>query len=307
MDRNPLSDLEAIAASPGLEQLAGVIAQYLNPQNPDISYSLSLLMLLAGRWTFRSANACESAMRTTNLCRDLRESALSVGRRLPEDLPSLSELHTARRSLDATFAADPTGVRRHQFFEDLSLAFSQVAVEVAKSVDCPPVSEARPGTTRHRVARSTATARSSSLLRRDRRFRDRDGEELSSYGEAASGCHGLQGQAGFRGRRCTHHCGRGPRPRALAASSSRNRPVRRPQRDRLVGEVVPTGHRARPWRGHPRRLRPAGVRDAPASIDEDGRHPRGADARGRPAVRVPHPALRTPVFGLRLAGHAREA
>jgi hypothetical protein len=134
MDRNPLSDLEAIAASPGLEQLSGVIAQYLNPQNPDISYSLSLLMLLAGRWTFGSANACESAMRTTNLWRDLRESASSVGRRLPEDPPSLSKLHKARRALDATFAADPTGLLRRQFYEELSLAFTQVAVEVAKSV-----------------------------------------------------------------------------------------------------------------------------------------------------------------------------
>lgn len=122
MDRNPISDLEAVAAMPGLEQLAAVIARHVQPGRGSAADPVSMMIFLAGRWAFGSANTFDSAARSTDLWETLRGSAARVGRVLPEPPPTFSQLSHLRRAATAGLGSD------------LSLEFTKVAVELAKSV-----------------------------------------------------------------------------------------------------------------------------------------------------------------------------
>ena len=68
MDRNPISDLEALAAIPGLEDLADILVRHVPSGRLKRPQALGVLIFLGGRWAFGSANACESALRSTSLC-----------------------------------------------------------------------------------------------------------------------------------------------------------------------------------------------------------------------------------------------
>lgn len=122
MDRNPISDLEAVAAMPGLEALASVLARNVRKASGSAADPASILIFLAARWAFGSANRADSAFRTTPLWDVVRQSASSVGRELPSRAPTMSMLDHLRR------AALPT------LFDELSEAFTLEAVALAREV-----------------------------------------------------------------------------------------------------------------------------------------------------------------------------
>lgn len=105
MDRNPISDLEAVAAMPGLEVLAEVIAEYVKPGRGSAADPMSMLIFAAGRLAFGSANVCDSILRSTAVWESLRASAASVGRHLPEKPPTFDQLHHLRRAADEGLGA----------------------------------------------------------------------------------------------------------------------------------------------------------------------------------------------------------
>lgn len=122
MDRNPISDLQAVAAMPGLEEFAAVIAAHVAPGRNKPTDHTSILILLAGRWAFGSANSCDSAFRATPLWEMVRESAASVGRVLPVAPPTFDKLRHLREAADEGLAAA------------VAAAFPAVAVPLAKSM-----------------------------------------------------------------------------------------------------------------------------------------------------------------------------
>lgn len=122
MDRNPISDLEAVAAMPGLSELADVMVEFLPAGRSTRAEMEAILVFLAGRWAFGSANRCDSAMATTNLWEDLRASAAEVGRALPESPPTFSKLHHLRRVAAGGMA------------DAVAAELTEVAVPLAKSV-----------------------------------------------------------------------------------------------------------------------------------------------------------------------------
>jgi hypothetical protein len=122
MDRNPISDLEAVAAMPGLEQLADVVARHVIRGKGSATDPMSILILLAGRWAFGSANTFDSAVQTTPLWEQLRTSAARVGRSLPERPPTFSQLCHLRKAADDGLMAS------------LSVEFTKASVALAKEV-----------------------------------------------------------------------------------------------------------------------------------------------------------------------------
>ena len=122
MDRNPISDLEALAAMPGLEVLADILVRHVSSGRLRRPQALGVLIFLGGRWAFGSANACESALRSTNLWDCLRESAARVGRDLPTTPPTYHQYEKIRRLLDEDLP------------RELSEAFSTAAVALAQSI-----------------------------------------------------------------------------------------------------------------------------------------------------------------------------
>ena len=122
MDRNPISDLEALAAMPGLEDLADILVRHVSSGRLKRPQALGVLIFLGGRWAFGSANACESALRSTNLWDGLRESAARVGRFLPETPPTYHQYEKIRRRLGEDLP------------HELSEAFSAAAVNLAQSI-----------------------------------------------------------------------------------------------------------------------------------------------------------------------------
>jgi hypothetical protein len=73
--RNPLSDLEAIAAMPGLDQLAAVLEPHAGTCGP-----MAMAMFIAGKSVVGSANRLSSMLTTTCTWDIMRESAAQVGR-----------------------------------------------------------------------------------------------------------------------------------------------------------------------------------------------------------------------------------
>lgn len=122
MDRNPISNLEAVAAMPGLEVLADVIDAHRPPGQGSAVDPLSALILLAGRWAFGSANVCDSVFLSTDVWASVRASASRVGRVLPEAPPTFDKLRHLRDVLD-------DGVYRA-----LADALTDVAVPLAKEL-----------------------------------------------------------------------------------------------------------------------------------------------------------------------------
>jgi hypothetical protein len=122
MDRNPISDLQAVAAMPDLEVLAEVIAKHVRPGRGSAADPMSILILLAGRWAFGSANRADSSFRTTPLWEIIRMSARSVGRMLPERPPTYNQLRHLRLAAD------------DGLHEALTSAFSKIAVPLAKEI-----------------------------------------------------------------------------------------------------------------------------------------------------------------------------
>lgn len=107
---------------PGLEQLAAVIARHVEPGRGFSADPMSILILLAGRWAFGSANVFDSAVQSTNLWEMLRASAIRVGRELSLKPPTFSQLCHMRTAADVNLAAD------------LAKEFTKVAMPLAKLV-----------------------------------------------------------------------------------------------------------------------------------------------------------------------------
>lgn len=123
MARNPISDLEAVVAMPGLEALATVIEQHRKPRSGSTADPLSLLIFLIGRWVFGSAEALESAFKYTDLWTGtLRESAARVGRYLPEEPPTYDQLRHLRDALN------------YDVYEEKSRELTVQATMLAKSI-----------------------------------------------------------------------------------------------------------------------------------------------------------------------------
>ena len=122
MDRNAFSDIQAVAAMPDLEVLADLIAQHVRPRKGSAADPLSILIFLAARWAFGSANQADSTFLTTPIWEWIRLSALTVGRVLPERPPTFDQLRHLRLAAD------------DGLHEALSIAFSQVSIPLAKQI-----------------------------------------------------------------------------------------------------------------------------------------------------------------------------
>ena len=118
--RNPISDLEAIAAMPGLEALAETMLEFDPPTRKRRGDPMSLLILTAARWTFDSMNEVESALLTTSLWEAVRASAARGGRELPEEPPSSGQLRHFRARAD------------DGLIDAMSETFSRLAVDLAQ-------------------------------------------------------------------------------------------------------------------------------------------------------------------------------
>lgn len=93
MSRNVLSDLEAIAAMPGLEAMAEAISAG-KEFSGDV---VSMLIFNAGQWAAGSRNELHSLLATTDTWEMMRKSAARVGRVLPSKPPSQDQLYRFRR------------------------------------------------------------------------------------------------------------------------------------------------------------------------------------------------------------------
>ena len=98
--RNPIAELCAIAAMPGIEDLAQVIAPYCKGStdpNAQIIY-------LAGQWVTGSRNKLTSLLRDEAVWGEMRASAARTGRALPHRPPSEDkQRHIRDRADDANF------------------------------------------------------------------------------------------------------------------------------------------------------------------------------------------------------------
>lgn len=122
MDRNPISDVLAIAAVPGLEDLADVIAAKTNGRCSQ-QRAMAMLVMLGSRLAWQSANACSSAFLSTPLWDMARQSAAAVGRTLPARPPTYNALHHFRRD-----------VLTEDVVQELVRALPSVTVPLAKSL-----------------------------------------------------------------------------------------------------------------------------------------------------------------------------
>lgn len=122
MDRNPFSDLEAVAAMPGLEELADVFSDFLPDGRGSRAEWVSMLVFLAGRWAIGSANTCSSTFMATPVWDYLRESAARVGRELSVAPPTFDKLRHLREATGEGFA------------DALAEAVAGVAVPLAQSM-----------------------------------------------------------------------------------------------------------------------------------------------------------------------------
>ena len=120
-DRNPYSDLEAIAAMPGLEELAAVCEPWANRRCPT-----SMLIFTAGQWAAGSRNRLHSMLQHSPLWESVRQSAARVGRQLPERPPTQDQLDKFRRD-----APDDLGLR-------LALALTPATRHVVDAVGLLP-------------------------------------------------------------------------------------------------------------------------------------------------------------------------
>lgn len=107
---------------PDLEHIAEVLEPLIKPGSGSAADPVSLLIFLAGRWAFGSANKCDSVFRSTDLWGSLRRSAERVGRHLPERPPTFSQLCHLRKIADDAL------------LERLSVEFTKASVALAKSV-----------------------------------------------------------------------------------------------------------------------------------------------------------------------------
>jgi len=125
--RNPISDLEAAAAMPGLDELAAVMAGADTAARRVQSDPAALVLLLIGRWAFGSMRMAESAMLHGGVWDRMRASALRVGRLLPADAPTADQLDAWRRRVCR--AGEGLG----QVAELLAATFTEVAVPLVQS------------------------------------------------------------------------------------------------------------------------------------------------------------------------------
>lgn|GEM_PF-2103842 len=93
--RNVIADLEAVAAVPGLEELAATLRSLDPRPRPRVDY-LALCLLLAGRWICGSLNEFESLLCTTDVWEWMCRSAARVGRELPERPATADQLRHFR-------------------------------------------------------------------------------------------------------------------------------------------------------------------------------------------------------------------
>ena len=95
--RNPISDLKAIAAMPGLEELAEVIAPFTGggKTNPT-----SILIYTAGQWALGSRSKLTSTLRFETVWPQIQATAKLVGRTLPDNPPTHDQLRHVRDRAD---------------------------------------------------------------------------------------------------------------------------------------------------------------------------------------------------------------
>lgn len=137
VDRNPIVDLEAVAAMPGLDEVAELLAPGCSRGSTD---PRSILMFLAGRWAFGSANQMDSVMATTDVWDSMVRSAARVGRTLSAAPPTFAQLHHLPCRLDDEFAEG--------LADRLEATFTRLAVDLAPAVGllggAPPSTHHRP-------------------------------------------------------------------------------------------------------------------------------------------------------------------
>ncbi len=97
--RNPIADLCAIAAMPGLEALAEAIAPVCTLRTDPVSQ----IVFLAGQWTLGSRNKLTSVLEHESTWSEMRESAARVGRCLPVAPPTQNQLRHVRGRAGAGF------------------------------------------------------------------------------------------------------------------------------------------------------------------------------------------------------------
>lgn len=100
LSRNPISDMEAIAAMPGLEVMADVLASHDPSTRVTKSHPISLAIFLASRWAWEADVSTDSVLRSTAVWQGIRDSAAHVGRTLPLDPPTQDQWrHYRKRAL----------------------------------------------------------------------------------------------------------------------------------------------------------------------------------------------------------------
>lgn len=121
--RNMISDLEAIAAMPGLEEISEAMAPYCTGND-----ATSMLIFVAGQWTCGSRNELTSLFTSTATWELLRKSAARVGRHLPERPPTQDQLRHFRDRADrAHDASDPIG-------REVAMAMTSAMQSLVRSV-----------------------------------------------------------------------------------------------------------------------------------------------------------------------------
>lgn len=123
--RNPVSDLEALVAMPGLEELAGVYEDYGSHGLPRGADPLALVIFDAARGIVGSANKADSLFKFTDVWERLRASAARApggGRGLPERPPTPTDADRLRRQAGSGMA------------QAYAQALCRPAVEVGRAV-----------------------------------------------------------------------------------------------------------------------------------------------------------------------------
>lgn len=100
--RNQISDLEAIAAMPGLEEMAERLAEFCVGRTDPVS----MLIYVAGQWPGGSRNELTSLLKDTGVWEMLRVSAARVGRVLPRGAPTHDQLRHMRDRAGIGIGAD---------------------------------------------------------------------------------------------------------------------------------------------------------------------------------------------------------
>ena len=125
--RDPITDSEAIAAMPGLESIAEVVAEQRPRKRKGRSDPLAQVILCGVARAFGSQEKAASALRHGGLWERVRASAARVGRDLPEAPPTADQIDHLLRS-------GPDGLEPASLTEPMERAFNVEAVGLARQM-----------------------------------------------------------------------------------------------------------------------------------------------------------------------------